>query len=111
MDSENISREGARFYSHVLPSPQQQTLSSRRVVGRNWALVGDAAAWVDPITGEGLYYALRSGDVLAQSLIAGKASEIRPTSARRFRATWNLPRASPGGSIADASWAARWPRA
>jgi flavin-dependent dehydrogenase len=41
------------------------------VVGRNWALVGDAAAWVDPITGEGLYYALRSGDLLAQSFAAG----------------------------------------
>jgi flavin-dependent dehydrogenase len=75
MDSENISREGARFYSHVLPSPQKQTLSSRRVVGRNWALVGDAAAWVDPITGEGLYYALRSGEVLAESLIAHEPSE------------------------------------
>ncbi len=75
MDSENISREGARFYSHVLPSPQQQTLSSRRVVGPNWALVGDAAAWVDPITGEGLYYALRSGELLAESLIAQKAAE------------------------------------
>jgi len=75
MESENISREGARFYSHVLPSPQQQTLSSRRVVGPNWALVGDAAAWVDPITGEGLYYALRSGELLAESLIAHKAAE------------------------------------
>ena len=75
MGEENISRDGATFYSHVLPSPQRQTLSSRRVVGRNWALAGDAAAWVDPITGEGLYYALRSGDLLAESLIAGKAQD------------------------------------
>jgi flavin-dependent dehydrogenase len=75
MESEKISRDGARFYSHVLPSPQKQTLSSRRVVGRNWALVGDAAAWVDPITGEGLYYALRSGELLAESLIARKVAE------------------------------------
>ena len=75
MESEKISRDGARFYSHVLPSPQQQTLSSRRVIGRNWALVGDAAAWVDPITGEGLYYALRSGELLAESLIACKPEE------------------------------------
>jgi flavin-dependent dehydrogenase len=75
METENIPREGARFYSHVLPSPQKQTLSSRRVVGRNWALVGDAAAWVDPITGEGLYYALRSGELLAESLIAHKPAE------------------------------------
>jgi flavin-dependent dehydrogenase len=75
MESENIPRDGARFYSHVLPSPQKQTLSSRKVVGRNWALVGDAAAWVDPITGEGLYYALRSGELLAESLIAHKPAE------------------------------------
>ena len=32
--------------------------------------VGDAAGLVDPITGEGLYYAIRSGDLAAQSLLA-----------------------------------------
>ena len=75
MAEENIPCEGAQFYSHVLPSPQPQTLSARRVVGHNWALVGDAAAWVDPITGEGIYYALRSGDLLAETLIADKPQE------------------------------------
>ena len=75
MREEHILMAGARFYSHVLPSPQAQTLRARRVVGKNWALVGDAAAWVDPITGEGLYYALRSGDLLAQSLVAGSPQE------------------------------------
>ena len=73
MREERISLQGARFYSHVLPSPRAHTLASRRIAGRNWALVGDAAGWVDPITGEGLYYALRSGDLLAQSLISGQA--------------------------------------
>ncbi len=86
MGEEKISREGATFYSHVLPSPQRQTLSSRRVVGRNWALAGDAAAWVDPITGEGLYYALRSGDLLAESLIAGKAQEYPARIRKAFSA-------------------------
>ncbi len=71
MREEGISAAGARFYSHVLPSPEAHTLSRRRVVGRNWALIGDAAAWVDPITGEGLYYALRSGDLLAEALLEG----------------------------------------
>jgi flavin-dependent dehydrogenase len=75
MSEEGISCEGAQFYSHVLPSPQPQTLSMRRVAGHNWALIGDAAAWVDPITGEGIYYALRSGHVLAEALIAGKPRE------------------------------------
>jgi flavin-dependent dehydrogenase len=69
---ENIPSQGARFYSHVLPSPQAHTIRHRRIVGRNWAMAGDAAACVDPITGEGLFYALRSGDLLAQSLIDGK---------------------------------------
>ncbi|HZP34303.1 MAG TPA: NAD(P)/FAD-dependent oxidoreductase [Candidatus Acidoferrales bacterium] len=79
--AERISLHGAEFYSHVLPSPRAQTLAKRRVAGPNWALIGDAAGWVDPITGEGLYYALRSGELLAESLIAGKP-EVYP---RRVR--------------------------
>jgi flavin-dependent dehydrogenase len=69
---EKIPVSGAQFYSHVLPSPQLGTLRNRKIVGRNWALAGDSAAYVDPITGEGLFYALRSGDLLAQSLVAGQ---------------------------------------
>ncbi len=69
---ENICMEGARFYSHVLPSPEAQTIRGRRIVGKNWAMAGDAAACVDPLTGEGLYYALRSGDLLAQALMEGQ---------------------------------------
>ncbi len=81
MRDEGIETAAARFYSHVLPSPQAQTLRGRRVVGRNWALIGDAAAWVDPITGEGLYYALRSGDLLAQALMKGRPQDY-PAEAR-----------------------------
>jgi flavin-dependent dehydrogenase len=69
---ENICMEGAQFYSHVLPSPEAQTIRGRRIVGKNWAMAGDAAACVDPLTGEGLYYALRSGDLLAQALMEGQ---------------------------------------
>ncbi len=69
---ENIGTENARFYSHVLPSPEFGTLRHRKVVGPNWALAGDAAACVDPITGEGLFYALRSGDLLAQAIMQGQ---------------------------------------
>jgi flavin-dependent dehydrogenase len=55
-------------------------------VGNNWALVGDAAAWVDPITGEGLYYALRSGDLLAEALIADKPAEYPSRVRKAFSA-------------------------
>jgi flavin-dependent dehydrogenase len=69
---ENLSLDGARFYSHVLPSPEAKTLRGRRITGKNWAMAGDAAACVDPITGEGLFYAMRSGDLLAQAIVEGK---------------------------------------
>lgn len=71
VEKQNISTENAKFYSHVLPSPQVRTLSQRNVVGKNWALVGDAAALVDPLTGEGLFYAIRSGELLGRSLAQG----------------------------------------
>lgn len=71
VEKQRIPMEGAKFYSHVLPSPKEQTLSSRTVLGKNWALVGDAAAWVDPLTGEGLFYAMRSGELLGRSIAEG----------------------------------------
>jgi flavin-dependent dehydrogenase len=72
VEEEKIPMDGARLYSHVLPSPEAQTIRGRKIVGRNWAMAGDAAACVDPVTGEGLYYALRSGDLLAQALVEGQ---------------------------------------
>jgi flavin-dependent dehydrogenase len=71
VEQHDITTEGAKFYSHVLPSPQERTLSQRNVLGKNWALIGDAAAWVDPLTGEGLFYAIRSGELLGRSLAEG----------------------------------------
>jgi flavin-dependent dehydrogenase len=71
VEKQRIPTEGAQFYSHVLPSPQEHTLSERGVLGKNWALIGDAAAWVDPLTGEGLFYAMRSGELLGRALAEG----------------------------------------
>jgi len=68
---QKFNMDGAHFYSHVLPSPQVPTLSQRTVVGKNWALVGDAAAFVDPLTGEGLFYAMRSGELLGKAIAEG----------------------------------------
>jgi flavin-dependent dehydrogenase len=84
--SEKIETGSAKFYSHVLPSPQVRTLSDRAVIGRNWALCGDAAAWVDPLTGEGLFYAMRSGEILGKSLAEG-CPETYPA---RVRSSFSL---------------------
>ena len=84
--AEQIDTANARFYSHVLPSPKERTLSDRAVVGRAWALCGDAAAWVDPLTGEGLFYAMRSGEILGRSIAEG-CPEKYPA---RVRASFSL---------------------
>src|SRR4029450_8450212 len=47
-------------YAHPTPSPPADAASLREIAGPRWALVGDAAALADPITGEGIHYALRS---------------------------------------------------
>ncbi len=60
-----------KFYAHVLPALRQRTLRHARAVGDGWAMIGDAAGFTDPITGEGLYYALRSGELLAEAILAG----------------------------------------
>ena len=55
-------------YAHTIPSPSTDAGSIREIAGDRWALVGDAAALADPITGEGIYYALRSAELLARTL-------------------------------------------
>jgi flavin-dependent dehydrogenase len=37
-----------------------------------WALLGDAAGFADPVTGEGIYYALRSAELFVESYLAGQ---------------------------------------
>jgi len=70
MAGRGLSWKDAPFYSHLLPSLDTKSWRRNRVAGDGWMAVGDAAGLVDPITGEGLYYAIRSGDLAAQSLLA-----------------------------------------
>jgi flavin-dependent dehydrogenase len=69
--------DGARFYSHILPSFRAQTFETLEVCGDGWAMIGDSAGLVDPITGEGLYYALRSAELCAGALLAGEPERYR----------------------------------
>lgn len=69
MREEGIPFKDARFYGHMLPSLEQSSWQSHRVAGEGWLAVGDSAGLVDPVTGEGIYYAVRSGDVAATSLL------------------------------------------
>jgi len=54
-----------RRYAWPIPSLSAADLDVERLAGDGWMLLGDAAGLVDPITREGIYFALRSGSLAA----------------------------------------------
>jgi geranylgeranyl reductase family protein len=87
-----IAWKGAAFYSHLLPSLGAASWEKNRVAGEGWMAVGDAAGLVDPVTGEGLYYAIRSADLATRALLSEvgepteKAGQYRQSLRRDFAA-------------------------
>ncbi|MEO8076852.1 MAG: NAD(P)/FAD-dependent oxidoreductase [Acidobacteriota bacterium] len=71
-------------YSWPIPSLRAATLGRERPAGPGWMLLGDAGGMVDPITREGIFFALISGDAAAGSLLAGGDCAAEYT--RRIRA-------------------------
>jgi geranylgeranyl reductase family protein len=59
-----------QFYAHLLPSLEPGAWIRNRVAGPGWLAVGDAGGLVDPVTGEGLYYAIRSADLASQVVLS-----------------------------------------
>jgi len=77
LEANGFSLEGARFFSHILPALRPRTLATLEVCGEGWAMIGDSAGLVDPITGEGLYYALRSAELCAEAVLAERPAEYK----------------------------------
>lgn len=76
------------------------------VAGPNWMLIGDAAACVNPLNGEGIDYGLETGRLAAELLGSGDLSSAWPTllaehyergfsAARRLALLLTLPRFLP----------------
>ena len=90
MDERGIAWKGSKFYSHMLPSLASPGWKKNRLAGEGWMAVGDAGGLVDPITGEGLYYAMRSGDFASRVVLddahgfAEKAAAYRALISREF---------------------------
>jgi len=61
-------------YSTLL---RTETFDALKVCGDGWAMIGDSAGLVDPVTGEGLYYALRSAELCAQAMLAGRPDQYQ----------------------------------
>ncbi|HXZ34031.1 MAG TPA: NAD(P)/FAD-dependent oxidoreductase [Terriglobales bacterium] len=93
----------AQFYSHILPSLRSQTFCKAPVDGEGWAFIGDAAGFVDPITGEGLYYAMRSAELLSQVLLADQPACYRELLRQDF-----LPELELAANMADRFYTGRW---
>jgi geranylgeranyl reductase family protein len=75
VDVEKKLRATAERYAARIPGLADQTWDKRRVCGEGWALLGDAAGFADPVTGEGIYYALRSAELFADAFIKGQPEE------------------------------------
>lgn len=55
----------SRIFAGLIPSIKDPSVFNHLLSGENWALLGDAAALADPISGEGIYYALKSAQLLS----------------------------------------------
>ncbi|HEV8587801.1 MAG TPA: NAD(P)/FAD-dependent oxidoreductase [Pyrinomonadaceae bacterium] len=71
----NNLRYKAERYAARIPGLAPRTWDTRRACGEGWALLGDAAGFADPVTGEGIYYALRSAELFAGAYLKGKPEE------------------------------------
>jgi len=72
---EDHLRKTAERYAARIPGLADKTWDTRKVCGPGWALLGDAAGFADPVTGEGIYYALRSAELFAECYLKGAVEE------------------------------------
>lgn len=73
-------KNSAERYAARIPGLTPETWDTRRASGPGWALLGDAAGFADPVTGEGIYYALRSAELFAECFLADQPD--------RYEARW-----------------------
>ncbi len=101
--AQGLGFAGAKFYAHILPALSLETLRESPLCGPGWAMIGDAAGFTDPITGEGLYYALRSADLLADALLAGRLASYPALLSKDF-----LQELEMAAGIADRFFTGKW---
>jgi flavin-dependent dehydrogenase len=98
-----LTHEGASFYAHIIPSFTPHTLQTARFSGDGWAMIGDAAGFVDGVTGEGLYYALRSAELFSEALLSGSPENYAVLVKQDF-----LPELVRAARIADRFYSGKW---
>lgn len=68
-------------WTALIPNFKDVKSLTQPTAGTNWILIGDAAGHVNPITGEGIFYALADGKLAAQA--------IANNSPEQFNKLWN----------------------
>ena len=71
-----------RRYAWPIPSLSADAFDRERPAGPGWMLLGDAAGLVDPLSREGIYFALRSGMLAAQALAQPASSDVYTAAVR-----------------------------
>ncbi len=64
-----VVADGAEPVRWVIPLHRPGLLDQYRIQGDDWSLIGDAAGLADPLTGEGIYHAMRSARLLAEAFL------------------------------------------
>jgi flavin-dependent dehydrogenase len=98
-----LAYRNCQFYSHLLPALRAETLRRVPVSRDGWAMVGDAAGLVDPLTGEGLYYAMGSAELLSRALLSNQPDRYADLLRQHF-----LPELELAAEMSDRFYAGRW---
>lgn len=77
-------KQTAERYAARIPGLAPRTWDTRKACGDGWALLGDAGGFADPVTGEGIYYALRSAELFADAYLKEKPEEYEKLWRRDF---------------------------
>lgn len=56
-------------WASLIPNVKKAETFKKPLAGKNWAIIGDAAGHVDPITGEGILFALLDGEIAASAIM------------------------------------------
>jgi flavin-dependent dehydrogenase len=72
LDASQLADGGEReAYSWPIPSLSSADFERERPAGDRWLLLGDAAGLVDPLTREGIYFAVASAQMAADTIARG----------------------------------------
>jgi len=63
-----IKPKQEHIHSHLIPFVNKPSFYDLPTSGENWVLVGDAAGHVNPLTGEGIAYAMMGGRLAAEAI-------------------------------------------